>query len=137
MLAKSRLLLPHQGKVWCFGTEWVPSLPALGLIYTVKEGFLNGFSLSPCAGFFFLVLKMCGLMLRCKSLSVEKCVMEPGHPMNTILFTESRMPSVCGSAFPRRQVTMVIPGAWLSKGFLVLFDLREAQRVASEFDGTY
>lgn len=99
MLAKSQPLLPHQGKVWCFRTEWLPSRPALGLIYTVKEGFLNAFSLQPGTGFFSFVLEMCGLMLRCKSLSVEKCVMEPSHPTNTILLTESLMPSVCGSAF--------------------------------------
>lgn len=65
--------------------EWMPSRPALGLIYTVKEGFLNVFSLQPGTGFFSFVLETFGLMLRCRSLSVEKCVIEPGHPMNTIL----------------------------------------------------
>lgn len=30
------------------------------------------------------ILEMCSLMLRFKSHSAEKCVMETGHPMNTL-----------------------------------------------------
>lgn len=45
------------------------------------------------------------LMLRCKSLSVAKCVMEPGHPMNTL--NRVRDAFRIWLCLPRRQVTMV------------------------------
>lgn len=80
----SHPLLPHRCKVWRFWAEWMPPPRPLELIYTVKKGFPNGFSLSPCPGFSPPILETCGLMLRFKSLSAEKCVMESGHPMNTL-----------------------------------------------------
>lgn len=78
---------PMQGLALLGRVDASPS--SLGIDLHCQKGFSKWFLFVTLSWLFSPpppppILETCGLMLRFKSLSAEKCVMESGHPMNTL-----------------------------------------------------
>lgn len=73
---------PIQGLVHPARMDASPS--SLGIDLYCQKGFSKWFFFVTLYWFFSSILEMYGLMLRFKSLSAGKCVMESEHPVNTL-----------------------------------------------------